>query len=377
MAISRLQAILVGDLVLPSNAEDMSEAAKRVYWNDMFTGRLRCEIPPALKSLGEAIILSGAELTELDWSDNAFGPDGIQSCKDLLRNKSCFTLKELRLNNCGLGTEGGKILAKALKECHEESSAEGQPLALKVFVAGRNRLENDGAVVLAEAFRLLGTLEEVQMPQNGITHQGISALAVAFTKNTNLQILNLNDNIFTETGAACMAEALKTLQKLEVVNFGDCLVRSKGACAIAKSLQSGLHKLTELNLSYGEIKKEAANEVAKALAFKEHLQKVDLNGNCLGQGGCVLVRNTLESFHKGAALCSLSDDEGSEGEDGSRGDDANENEEIQEDLGSHHQGEELADPELQIKGKAIICSKAGVSSHDLAAQLGNLSFSAE
>lgn len=45
-----------------------------------------------------------------------------------------------------------QILAAALTECHRKSSAQGKPLTLKVFVAGRNRLENDGATALAEAF---------------------------------------------------------------------------------------------------------------------------------------------------------------------------------------------------------------------------------
>lgn len=45
-------------------------------------------------------------------------------------------------------------MAGALKECHRKSSAQAKPLALKVFVAGRNRLENDGATALAEAFRV-------------------------------------------------------------------------------------------------------------------------------------------------------------------------------------------------------------------------------
>ncbi|XP_067860572.1 ran GTPase-activating protein 1-like [Heptranchias perlo] len=374
----RLEGNTVGVAAAKAIAETLTKRPelKRVYWNDMFTGRLRCEIPPALKSLGEAVMLAGAELTELDLSDNAFGPDGIQSCEDLLKHKSCYTLTELRLNNCGLGTEGGKILAKALKECHEESSAVGQPFALKVFVAGRNRLENDGAVVLAEAFRLIGTLEEVQLPQNGITHEGITALARAFTENSNLRVLNLNDNTFTETGALSMAEALESLQNLEVVNFGDCLVRSTGACAIAKSLQNGLSKLKELNLSYGEIKKEAANEVAKSLASKEHLQKVDLNGNCLGQEGCALVRDTLESLQKGAVLCSLSDDEGSEIDEGNCDDEANEDDEVQEVLGHQHRDEGLTDdPQLQVKGKAIIPSKVEDTSQDLPAQLDNLSLS--
>lgn len=50
-----------------------------------------------------------------------------------------------------------QILAAALTECHRKSSAQGKPLGLKVFVAGRNRLENDGATALAEAFGVSGS----------------------------------------------------------------------------------------------------------------------------------------------------------------------------------------------------------------------------
>lgn len=48
-----------------------------------------------------------------------------------------------------------QILAAALTECHKQSSAQGAPLRLKVFIAGRNRLENDGATALAQAFQVL------------------------------------------------------------------------------------------------------------------------------------------------------------------------------------------------------------------------------
>lgn len=47
-----------------------------------------------------------------------------------------------------------QILAASLTQCHKKSSAEGAPLGLKVFVAGRNRLENDGATALAQAFQV-------------------------------------------------------------------------------------------------------------------------------------------------------------------------------------------------------------------------------
>lgn len=54
--------------------------------------------------------------------------------------------------------------------------------------------------------QIIGTLEEVHMPQNGINHPGITALAQAFAINSLLKVINLNDNTFTEKGAVAMAE---------------------------------------------------------------------------------------------------------------------------------------------------------------------------
>uniref|UniRef100_A0A8B9KG88 Ran GTPase-activating protein 1 n=1 Tax=Astyanax mexicanus TaxID=7994 RepID=A0A8B9KG88_ASTMX len=248
------------------------------YWSDMFTGRLRSEIPPALVSLGAALMSAGARLKVLDLSDNAFGPDGVKGIENLLKSATCHTLQELRLNNCGMGIGGGKILAAALTECHKKSSKLGAPLSLKVFIAGRNRLENDGATALAQAFQLIGTLEEIHMPQNGINHPGVTALANAVQQNPQLRVLNLNDNTFTKKGAIAMAQALKNLRSVQVINFGDCLVRSEGAVAIAEALKEGLPILKELNLSFGEITEEAALAVAKAVEHKDQLEKLDLNG---------------------------------------------------------------------------------------------------
>ncbi|XP_062918775.1 ran GTPase-activating protein 1b isoform X1 [Mobula hypostoma] len=289
---------------------DNKKELQKCYWSDMFTGRLRSEIPLALKSLGNALMNAGAQLTQLDLSDNAFGPDGVKSIETLLKSKVCYTLQELRLNNCGMGIGGGQILAAALNECHRQSCESGKPMALKVFIAGRNRLENEGAIALAGAFKSIGTLEEVHMTQNGINHQGIRALAEAFTRNQNLRVINLNDNTFTEKGAIAMAEALKTLQNIEVLNFGDCLVRSKGAVAIAEAVKFGLTQLKELNLSFGEIGKNAAITVAEVMEHKSLLEKLDLNGNWLGEEGCEQLKELMDSFKKQDLLSSLSDDEG-------------------------------------------------------------------
>uniref|UniRef100_A0A8B9KBW7 Ran GTPase-activating protein 1 n=1 Tax=Astyanax mexicanus TaxID=7994 RepID=A0A8B9KBW7_ASTMX len=318
------------------------------YWSDMFTGRLRSEIPPALVSLGAALMSAGARLKVLDLSDNAFGPDGVKGIENLLKSATCHTLQELRLNNCGMGIGGGKILAAALTECHKKSSKLGAPLSLKVFIAGRNRLENDGATALAQAFQLIGTLEEIHMPQNGINHPGVTALANAVQQNPQLRVLNLNDNTFTKKGAIAMAQALKNLRSVQVINFGDCLVRSEGAVAIAEALKEGLPILKELNLSFGEITEEAALAVAKAVEHKDQLEKLDLNGNCFGEDGCQNLRDLMENINMGDLLGSLSDDEGEPEDDDDEDDDdddEDEDDDEEEDVDEEEETEEEGDDE--------------------------------
>ncbi|KAM7386465.1 hypothetical protein PAMA_009198 [Pampus argenteus] len=345
----RLEGNTVGVAAAQAIAKALENKSefKCCYWSDMFTGRLRSEIPPALNSLGDALMLAGAKLTVLDLSDNAFGPDGVKGIERLLKSTACYTLQELRLNNCGMGIGGGKILAAALTQCHKKSSAEGSPLSLKLFVAGRNRLENDGATALAQAFQLMGSLEEVHMPQNGINHSGVTALATAMQHNPNLRILNLNDNTFSEKGAIAMAQALTHLRSIQVINFGDCLVRPAGAIAIAKTVSEGLPILKELNLSFGEITEEAALAVAQAVEDKDQLEKLDLNGNCLGEDGCKALKDALEGINKADLLGSLSDDEGEpedddedEDEDEEEDDDDDDEEEVEEEEDVEEEEEE-------------------------------------
>ncbi|XP_038055646.1 ran GTPase-activating protein 1-like [Patiria miniata] len=353
----RLEGNTVGSEAAEAIAKALAKRPEfeRAKWADMFTGRLRSEIPPALRHLGAAIMTAGAHLVEIDLSDNAFGPDGVKAVQELIESKACYTIKELRFNNNGLGI-GGKLLAESLIRCHKSSLATGRPLALTVFVAGRNRLENPGAIALGEAFKTIGTLEEVAMPQNGINHDGITALAESFTHNKSLRSINLQDNTFTEKGAISMAKALKDLEKLESVNFGDCLVRTGGAAALADTFHHSLPNLRELNLSYGEIHRESGIKLAESMEKKDALRVLELNGNSFGEEGVELVRAVLEANGHLDALGSLSDDEGDDSDDDYEDvDDDEDTEDAEEEQEEGDDGEESQDPELQVQGvKAVI-----------------------
>ena len=59
--------------------------------------------------LGKGLISAGAKLEVLDLSDNASGPIGVEGFSELLNSPVCYSLKELRLNNMGLGITGAKV----------------------------------------------------------------------------------------------------------------------------------------------------------------------------------------------------------------------------------------------------------------------------
>jgi len=63
------------------------------------------------------------------------------------------------------------MLAEGLLQCHKNSQAEGKGLALKVFIAGRNRLENPGAIALAEVFKASMTAQQNFMLTLSISDQ--------------------------------------------------------------------------------------------------------------------------------------------------------------------------------------------------------------
>lgn len=66
---------------------------KEALWKDLFTGRMKTEIPIALKAMGQGMITAGAQLTVLDCSDNALGPNGMTGLVDLLQSTACYTLQ--------------------------------------------------------------------------------------------------------------------------------------------------------------------------------------------------------------------------------------------------------------------------------------------
>lgn len=288
---------------------------KKALWKDMFTGRMKTEIPKALIDLSRGVMFASARLTVLDLSDNALGPNGMSGLVDLIKSPSCYSLQELRLMNCGLGITGAKMLAKSLTECFHKSVEAGTPMELRVFAAGRNRLENEGAKALSAIFGEIQTLQEITIPQNGIYHPGMSALAEALKKNVNMQVINFNDNTITARGAEPLAEAFYSIEALREINLGDCLLKDEGGQILSEALADCHPDLELLNMSGNEIGPDVGIAIANAMAHKDSLRQLQLDCNQFGEEGVETIQTIMEDYGK-LDLLSIEDDEGEAEDDG-------------------------------------------------------------
>lgn len=282
---------------------------KRALWQDMFTGRLKTEIPIVLEHFSAGLLTANVRLSELDLSNNAFGPIGMQGLHKVLNSPVCYELKTLRLMNNGLGISGAEMLADALIDNFHASLKAGTRFQLKVLVAGRNRLENDGIIALSKFFSLVGTMEEITIPQNGIYCKGIIELANSLLKNPNLKVLDVQDNLLTPDGAVALAKILPNLTNLKRLNIADCLIKSKGAMAIAEALT--IHGSLEiLDASYNEINGLGGLQLTKSLCNRNSLKEYNVNGNKFGEETISSILSVLKKSNKDTIIGSFSGDEG-------------------------------------------------------------------
>ena len=251
--------------------------------DDIFTSRLLSEIPPALSSLLTAL-LELPNLHTVDLSDNAFGLNTVEPLVDFLSKH--VPLKNLILQNNGLGPNAGTLIANALTalaERKEETRKSGKEVPdLETVICGRNRLESGSMSAWAKAYRAHRKVKMVKMVQNGIRQDGISLLLTdGLVWCEELEVLDLQDNTFTITGARALGQVVEGWTQIKELGVGDSLLGSRGAVLVAEALGKGNNGLLEvLRLQYNEIDSKGVKALLLAARNKlVKLRRVELNGN--------------------------------------------------------------------------------------------------
>ena len=255
-------------------------------------------------------------LVEINLSDNAFGSRSVDPIVPFLTHNRSFQI--FKLNNNGLGPEGGAVIADALAESARLSKEEGKPSQLRTLICGRNRLQDGSSSAWAKAFSAHGSLVEVRMPQNGIRMDGIANLARGLARCPHLEYLDLQDNTFGETGSAAMAEALPGWTKLTFLNFSDCVLSNEGesVSAVIKTIASGSNpKLQTLQLQNNNMETESFALLAEGISKLSSLKTLELQWNEVDDEEDENLQTLTQSLKQRGGKVLLNDEEEEEEEE--------------------------------------------------------------
>ena len=212
--------------------------------------------------------------------ENVMPPEAIEiifsavtSLEKLVMKKSLFTLQithnlasmlqqnstaTLKIMYCTIDTGCICQLAMAL---HHNT-------ALTVLVLSNNKVDDEGAVAIAEMLKNNKTLKLLDMSYNSVGERGALAMAEALNCNTTLTELNMSKNTVGNDGVLAIADALKHNTVLMGLHLQ---VGDGGAPAMIKALKHNT-TLTELHMTPNTANVKGVLEMAEMLKHNTTLK---------------------------------------------------------------------------------------------------------
>jgi Ran GTPase-activating protein (RanGAP) involved in mRNA processing and transport len=125
--------------------------------------------------------------------------------------ESLHEMKSVDLNWAGIGDDGVKTLATALKK----------NTTVTELNLVNNAVGDEGASALADALKVNSSVTTIWLGGNRIRDEGAAALADALKVNTSMTIIFLSCNNFGKLGALALADALKVNTSVTYISLYD------------------------------------------------------------------------------------------------------------------------------------------------------------
>jgi Ran GTPase-activating protein 1 len=258
-------------------------ALESVVMADIIAGRPEAEGLAVYHALGKA--LNEIQLKELDLSDNAVGPKGVEACRSFLAAQR--TLERLYFCNCGISAEAARSIADIVLGT--------TPTSFRLVHFHNNMSGSGGAIAIADIISASPHLEDFRFTSSRGRAEGGIALVKAVRSAVKLLHLNLHDNVFTSAPASELAESLKHLQHLQTLDLGDTLLKDEGMMIVARGLVEGACRATlqTLDVAANEISRKGAVGLAQALRKLPALRTLRIEENEMGDAGAFAVARAL------------------------------------------------------------------------------------
>ena len=185
---------------------------------------------------GTSSPLIGDIITHLQPHTLMLGYNNITNVRDISTAViNTNTVKVLNMKGNGLTAQEASAISDMMT-CLEELNI------------NKNKLGDDGAVIISKGITKTNTLRVLEITNNNITSTGAEAIANSLLHNTSLEVLNMSDNAIGQDGATAIVQAItnsKTLKKLNL--YGDDTIDEESAIIIMRSLHHN-NSITTLNL---------------------------------------------------------------------------------------------------------------------------------
>ena len=220
----------------------------------------------------------GLRIARLKLNDNE---NMVRTFTNALKNTKNLT--SIGFLQTKLGDNGAVILAEAFRK----------KTGLQEFSTFRDNIGHLGMTALANAFKINSNLLSFETDCNHMGPEGAIALAGALRQNSTLQKLYIKRDSIGPAGISALSDALQVNKTLQVLKIYWSNVGDAGAVALANALKRGC-PLIELGLEHENISPDGAIALADALTINERLQVLNISQNRIGQKGTLAIVNALK-----------------------------------------------------------------------------------
>ncbi len=179
---------------------------------------------------------------------------------------SWSSLTDLDLSHNKITFEGARILKKVLKQ-------------VCVLKLSHNRIEDKGAIYLAEGFSGTTCLQELDLSNNNIHLKGIEKLSAAIVECKNLQVLNFGANKLGSDGVGKLSAVLSKVN-IRHLDLSSCGISIEGVSILKSSMSC--NALSTLAISGNTLGSAGVACVGDMLSYCRNLLEIDISNNGFG-----------------------------------------------------------------------------------------------